>query len=132
MQVTDSARLASIETTVQNIERQAPFTTKDGSTIRSILDRTNAPVKNQSLAEARGWPRDYIKCMALVESHPLAFQMEELLYNLRDHILGLNLTIRNGCCPTAIRFLPMFLFSRTCVNCCQKSVTSGECWPLVA
>jgi mannose-6-phosphate isomerase-like protein (cupin superfamily) len=31
---------------------QAPFTTKDGSTIRSILDRTNAPVANQSLAEA--------------------------------------------------------------------------------
>lgn len=29
-----------------------PFTTKDGSTIRSILDSTNAPVKNQSLAEA--------------------------------------------------------------------------------
>jgi malate synthase len=45
----------------------------------------------QALAETRGWPRDYIKCMALVESHPLAFQMEEFLYNLRDHILGLNL-----------------------------------------
>jgi malate synthase len=45
----------------------------------------------QALAEARGWPRDYIKCMALVESHPLAFQMEEFLFNLRDHILGLNL-----------------------------------------
>src|SRR5246500_2142472 len=29
--------------------------------------------------------------MALVESHPLAFQMEEFAYNLRDHILGLNL-----------------------------------------
>ncbi|HET7205863.1 MAG TPA: hypothetical protein VFI95_04705 [Terriglobales bacterium] len=45
----------------------------------------------QAIAEARGWPRDYIKCMALVESHPLAFQMEEFLYNLRDHIVGLNL-----------------------------------------
>src|SRR5438067_10983030 len=45
----------------------------------------------QALAEARGWPRNYIKCMALVESHPLAFQMEEFLYNLRDHIVGLNL-----------------------------------------
>src|SRR6266567_6726892 len=45
----------------------------------------------QSLAEARGWPKNYIKCMALVESHPLAYQMEEFLYNLRDHILGLNL-----------------------------------------
>ena len=33
-------------------EDQAPFTTKDGSTIRSLLDRSNAPVLNQSLAEA--------------------------------------------------------------------------------
>jgi mannose-6-phosphate isomerase-like protein (cupin superfamily) len=31
---------------------QLPFTTKDGSTIRSLLDRANAPVANQSLAEA--------------------------------------------------------------------------------
>jgi len=45
----------------------------------------------QTLARQRGLPPDYIKCMALVESHPLAFQMEEFAYNLRDHILGLNL-----------------------------------------
>jgi malate synthase len=45
----------------------------------------------QTVAELSGWPRDYIKCMALVESHPLAFQMEEFLCNLRDHLLGLNL-----------------------------------------
>jgi mannose-6-phosphate isomerase-like protein (cupin superfamily) len=38
---------------VQNLASQKPFTTRDGSTIRSILDRTNAPVANQSLAEAR-------------------------------------------------------------------------------
>jgi mannose-6-phosphate isomerase-like protein (cupin superfamily) len=38
--------------TIQNLSAQAPFTTKDGSTIRSILDRTNAPVQLQSLAEA--------------------------------------------------------------------------------
>lgn len=31
---------------------QIPFTTKDGSTIRSLLDLSNAPVRNQSLAEA--------------------------------------------------------------------------------
>ncbi len=37
---------------VQQLEKQSPFTTKDGSTIRSILDRTNAPVEKQSLAEA--------------------------------------------------------------------------------
>jgi mannose-6-phosphate isomerase-like protein (cupin superfamily) len=37
---------------IQNLASQPPFTTKDGSTIRSILDRTNAPVQNQSLAEA--------------------------------------------------------------------------------
>ncbi len=45
----------------------------------------------RALAESRGLPRNYIKCMALVESHPLAFQMEEFTYNLRDHIIGLNL-----------------------------------------
>lgn len=39
--------------TVLPLDAQPPFTTKDGSTIRSILDRTNAPVRNQSLAEAR-------------------------------------------------------------------------------
>ena len=37
---------------VLNVSSQKPFTTKDGSRIRSILDRTNAPVNNQSLAEA--------------------------------------------------------------------------------
>ena len=45
----------------------------------------------RAIARAKGWPRDYIKCMALVESHPLAYQMEEFAYNLRDHILALNL-----------------------------------------
>src|SRR5260370_34681184 len=29
--------------------------------------------------------------MALIESHPLAFQIEEFAYNLRDHLIGLNL-----------------------------------------
>lgn len=38
---------------VRNRESQAPFTTRDGSTIISLLDSANAPVKNQSLAEAR-------------------------------------------------------------------------------
>lgn len=37
---------------IQNLDAQPPFTTADGSTIRSILDATNAPVANQSLAEA--------------------------------------------------------------------------------
>jgi malate synthase len=45
----------------------------------------------RALARARGWDGDAIRCMALVESHPLAYQMEEFLHHLRDHILGLNL-----------------------------------------
>ena len=45
----------------------------------------------QAFAKQKGLPKDYIKCMALVESHPLAYQMEEFLFNLRDHCLGLNL-----------------------------------------
>jgi len=45
----------------------------------------------QMVARAKGVPADSIKCMALVEAHPLAFQMEEFAWNLREHILGLNL-----------------------------------------
>jgi mannose-6-phosphate isomerase-like protein (cupin superfamily) len=37
---------------IQARNAQSPFTTADGSTIRSLLDHTNAPVENQSLAEA--------------------------------------------------------------------------------
>ena len=37
---------------IRSYRDQVPFTTKDGSTIRSLLDLSNAPVQNQSLAEA--------------------------------------------------------------------------------
>jgi len=45
----------------------------------------------QMIARLKGLPANSIKCMALVESHPAAFQMEEFAWNLRDHIVGLNL-----------------------------------------
>lgn len=45
----------------------------------------------QTLEAKLGWEKGYIKCMALVESHPLAFQTEEFISNLRDHLVGLNL-----------------------------------------
>jgi malate synthase len=45
----------------------------------------------QMVARQKGWKSDAIKCMALVEAHPLAFQMEEFAWNLREHLLGLNL-----------------------------------------
>jgi mannose-6-phosphate isomerase-like protein (cupin superfamily) len=37
---------------IRNLDAATPFTTKDGSTIRSLLDRGTAAVQNQSLAEA--------------------------------------------------------------------------------
>lgn len=37
---------------IRSLAASAPFTTKDGSTIRSLLDLTTAPVRHQSLAEA--------------------------------------------------------------------------------
>jgi len=37
---------------VFNLEKSEPFKTKDGSEIRSLLDLSNAPVRQQSLAEA--------------------------------------------------------------------------------
>lgn len=45
----------------------------------------------RALARTKGLPPDFIKCMALVESHPLAYQMEEFMFNLREHLVGLNL-----------------------------------------
>ncbi len=45
----------------------------------------------QLLEDLRGWSRGFIKCMALVESHPVAYQMDAFIYNLRDHLVGLNL-----------------------------------------
>lgn len=38
--------------TLRQLRDQPPFTTIDGSTIRSLLDLSNAPVVHQSLAEA--------------------------------------------------------------------------------
>lgn len=38
-----------------------------------------------------GWKSNFIKCMALVESHSLAYQLPEFIYLMRDHLLGLNL-----------------------------------------
>ncbi|MDQ2679912.1 MAG: hypothetical protein M3Y21_02655, partial [Candidatus Eremiobacteraeota bacterium] len=45
----------------------------------------------QAVIEAKQWARGSIRCMALVESHPIAFQLEAFIYNLRDYIVGLNL-----------------------------------------
>mgnify|MGYP001160555680 CR=1 FL=1 len=44
-----------------------------------------------AVEEKLGWEKGFIKCMALVEAHPFAYQLEEFIYNLRGHILGLNL-----------------------------------------
>ncbi len=44
-----------------------------------------------ALIEAKGWDSGSIKAMALIESHPVAYEMEEFLFHLRDYILGLNL-----------------------------------------
>jgi malate synthase len=45
----------------------------------------------KAIEKARGWSPGYIKAMALVEAFPFAYQFEEFIYNLKDHILGLNL-----------------------------------------
>ena len=59
-----------------NRDRSLPFITKDGSEIRSILDRTNSTARNQSLAEATIPPG-----MVTEEHyHPWA---EEIYYVLR-------------------------------------------------
>jgi malate synthase len=39
----------------------------------------------------KGWKPGSIKAMALIEAHPVAYQMEEFIFNLKEYILGLNL-----------------------------------------
>jgi malate synthase len=48
-----------------------------------------------ALIEAKGWPHDAIKAMPTVESYPLPFELEEFLYNLREHAVGLSFGRRN-------------------------------------
>lgn len=45
----------------------------------------------KELALAKGVPGDWIKCMALVEAHPFAYETEEFIMLLQDHLIGLNL-----------------------------------------
>lgn len=61
---------------IVNRDHSVPFVTKDGSEIRSILDRTNASANNQSLAEATLPPG------AATESHHHP-RTEEIYYILR-------------------------------------------------
>jgi malate synthase len=44
-----------------------------------------------AIIAAKGWDSGSIKAMALIEAHPVAYEMEEFLFNLRQYILGLNL-----------------------------------------
>ena len=66
-----------------------------------------------------GIPRGTIRATVLIETYPAAFEMEEILYELRDHSAGLNAGRwdymfsrhqevphpgpRTSCCPTATR-----------------------------
>lgn len=45
----------------------------------------------ETIEKVNGWDTGWIKAMALVESHPLAYQMEEFSYLLQPYLVGLNL-----------------------------------------
>ncbi|MDR0770799.1 MAG: malate synthase A [Burkholderiales bacterium] len=74
---------------------------------RQLLDKGSGPYfylpKTQTYQEAAWWsdifsftedryglPRGTIKATILIETLPAVFQMDEILYHLRDHIVGLN------------------------------------------
>jgi len=44
-----------------------------------------------AVERAKGWKRGTIKAMALVESYPLAFELETFIYELQPYLVGLNL-----------------------------------------
>ncbi len=75
--------------------------------VQSLLDKSSSPYfylpKMESHLEARLWndifvraqerlnvPRGTIKATVLIETLPAAFEMDEILYELRDHSAGLN------------------------------------------
>lgn len=45
----------------------------------------------ERIEKAKGWPLGTIKAMALVESHPIAYEVEEFAYKLQPYLVGLNL-----------------------------------------
>lgn len=45
----------------------------------------------QAIEQELNWPQGTIKCMALVESHRLAHELDSFIYWLREHLIGLNL-----------------------------------------
>ena len=63
---------------VRQIDNNDSFTTKDGSSIRSILDATNAPVQNQSLAEATMAPGQSTQRHYHIHSEEFYFLLEGL------------------------------------------------------
>lgn len=60
---------------IQNIDRVAPFITKDGAEIRELLAYRNSCIRNQTLAEARLPPG----CTTALHHH---IQTEEIYYVL--------------------------------------------------
>jgi malate synthase len=58
-----------------------------------LQDHTEARLWNEVFLRAqqlRGLPRGTIRATVLIETIPAAFQMEEILYELREHSAGLN------------------------------------------
>lgn len=45
----------------------------------------------RDVAKACGQAPDAIKCMVLIERHAMAYDMDEMIFALRDHILAINL-----------------------------------------
>ena len=74
---------------------------------KTMIDRNKTPAfylpKMESHKEARLWDEVFtytekrlglkhgaLRCTVLIETLPAAFEMDEILYELRDHVLGLN------------------------------------------
>ncbi|MBI2426353.1 MAG: hypothetical protein HYV34_00765, partial [Candidatus Kerfeldbacteria bacterium] len=55
---------------------------EEGAWLSNVFDR----VRHEF-----GWPEGSIVCMALVESHPLAYRIEEYIWEMRRYLIGLNL-----------------------------------------
>ena len=83
---------------IVNRSDSAPFVTKDGSTIRSLLDRTNSSAANQSLAEATVPPGGATEPHRHPQTEEIYYILsgsgritvgEDKAYDSRDHVTAL-------------------------------------------
>ena len=85
-----SISASTCSTTPPSCSRAAPGRTSTCRSSRTISRRGSGPTSSSTPSALLGLPRGTIKVTVLIETIPAAFEMDEILHELRDYIVGLN------------------------------------------